>query len=167
MDNFNSFDFLKNRGLLDAFQTLERLQQTPRLKSYIDSLLGPNFWDQVMENHYYDFHKMEVFQTSDEVIVTAEIPALEKESDVHISLKGLTLLLEATIPVQNMEAQFNGLGLNRQMNNRSSRKISRSVKLPFPVKSFGATALYKNGMLEIRLPKELLADESHIGVQFL
>ena len=167
MDNFNPFDFLKDRGLFNALQTMEKLQQTPRLKSYIDSLLGPNFWAQVMENDHYDFHKMEVFQTSDEVIVMAEIPALESESDVRISLKGLTLLLEAIVPVQNMDDQSDRVFLNRQMNNQSSRKLSRRINLPYPVKTFGAKAQYKNGVLEIRLPKELLADDSHIEVQFL
>lgn len=167
MDGFNPFDFLKEKSLFGSFQSLENLQQIPWLEQYINNLLGPNFFSQVMGNQQHDFNKMEVFQTSDEVIVMAEIPALESESDVRISLKGLTLLLEATVPVQNMEAQSDGVVLNRQMNNRSSRKLSRRINLPFPVKTFGARAQYKNGVLEIRLPKELLADDSHIEVQFL
>lgn len=167
MDGFNPFDFLQNKVFFDPLHSVKNLQQIPGLKEYITNLLGQNFLSQVMSNQQTDFGKIEVFQTTDEVIVMAEIPALETENNVHISLKGLTLFLEATIPVQNMEAQFDGLGLNRQMNNRSNGKISRRVNLPFPVKSFGAKALYQKGVLEIRLPKELLADDSHIEVQFL
>lgn len=167
MDEFNPFDFLKDKGLFNAFHTLEKLQQTPWLEKHISSLLGPNFWSEVIGDQHSDFNKMEVFQTADEVIVIAEIPGLEKESDVRISLKGITLFLEATIPVQNREAQFDGVVLNRKMDNQPDRKISRKVNLPFPVKSFGAKALYKNGVLEVKLPKELLTDESHVEVQFL
>lgn len=167
MDGFNPFDFLQNKVFFDPLHSLKNLQQIPGLEQYINNLLGNKFLSQVMSNQQAGFIKIEVFQTTDEVVVIAEIPELETENNVHISLKGLTLLLEATIPVQNMEAQFDGLGQSRQMNNRSSRKISRRVKLPYPVKSFGAKALYKNGILEIRLPKELLADDSHIEVQFL
>ncbi len=164
MENFNPFDLFRDRGLFNTFQTLEELQQTPWLKSYIDSLLGNNFWAQVMENQHCNLHKIEVFQTTDEVIVMAEIPSLETTNDVQISIRGLTLLLEATVPVQT---QSDGVVLNGQLNNRSSKKLSRRITLPFPVKSFGSKAQYKNGVLEIKLPKETLIDEAQIEVQFL
>lgn len=152
MNGFNPFDFLKEKGLFGAFHSLDNLQQMPWLEKYLNNLLGPDFWSQVMGNRQHGLNKTEVFQTTDEVIVTAEIPGLENERDVRIHLKGLTLFLEATIPADSIKA---------------GRKITRKVNLPFPVNSFGARALYKNGILEIRLPKEPHIDESHIEVKFL
>lgn len=147
MDGFNPFDFIKNKGFLSIMESLDNLQQRSWLEKYINNILGPNFWSLVTENPVQDLNqkKIEIFQTTDEVIVIGEIPGLDKESDIRIFIRGMTLFLETATPADT----------------------THKINLPAPVSSFGAKALYKNGIMEIRLPKEPLPNESHVDIQFL
>ncbi len=174
MNNFNPFDgvkfnpleALKDKNVPGASFWLESLNQNPWLSKYIEDILGPDFWQKVLGKRHSHIHTS-VFETSDEVIVRAEIPGLEKESDVIITLQGMTLSLEANIPEPSVAENDRVIPLHNQIT-KGTRKLVTGIKLPCAVRDFGARANYKNGILEVRLPKEFVSSASHrINVKFL
>ncbi len=167
MNNFNPFEILKDKNIPGVSNWLEHFHQNPWLEKYINDILGPDFWRQVMGNQASRI-RTNIFETSDEVIVRAEIPGLERESDLRVMLKGSTLSFDATVPATNGGFGNDKVILHSKAGKQHAQKIAHSVNLPCPVRDFGAKATYKNGILEVKLPKEYVSYDSHkINVQFL
>lgn len=93
--------------------------------------------------------RVDVYETDEEVIVSCELPGLEKKEDLKIDVERL----QVTIAGQFRRGQE----IKREQYHRQERymgEFHRTVPLPAPVKSEGVKASYRNGVLEIRLPKE-------------
>lgn len=89
---------------------------------------------------------LDVYVTSDEVVLHAVLPGLPDPRHVMVSLSSPTeLLLEAFIPPRHPE----GVYLQRE---RFSGYCSRLVTLPASVRP-AALARYQDGILEIRLQR--------------
>jgi HSP20 family protein len=95
---------------------------------------------------------IDVFETKDEVVATIELPGVKKE---HIALKVSPSSLVLSVRQGQREekhcpghyeysARFEG--------------HSQTVSLPSKVLSSKAKATYKNGVLEVRVPKEKQSD---------
>lgn len=102
---------------------------------------------------------LDMYQEKDELVIKTELPGIKK-GDVNISLEGDTLTLEAEKKPTKVaeEATFYRC-------KRCFGRYSRCVSLPFPVDAEKASATFKNGLLEIRLPKAEAAKTKHIEVQ--
>lgn len=85
--------------------------------------------------------------------LAADLPGYDRD-DIDITLTGDTLQIEATR--RSTEEEVDGRYLRRE---RHERTVSRSVRLPEPVDEEGASATYRNGVLEVRFPKADPAEE--------
>lgn len=74
---------------------------------------------------------IDIFEESDNVLVVAELPGVN-EDDFHFQVKG---------DVLNIEAKG------------GHRQYRKEILLPAMVDPEGATTVFKNGIIEIRLPK--------------
>lgn len=94
--------------------------------------------------------KVDVYETENEVVATCDIPGLEKKDDVHIHINDQSMLtISGTIQRSNEIKEEN---MHKQ--ERFTGYFKRSIPLPSPVSMDGnAKASYKNGVLEIRMPK--------------
>ncbi|MDY0407067.1 Hsp20/alpha crystallin family protein [Virgibacillus sp. 179-BFC.A HS] len=104
---------------------------------------------------------VDVHETAQEVVATCDIPGLEKKEDVQLSVENNMLQINGTIRRSN---EVNEENMSRK--ERFVGQFHRSVSLPSPVSSEGVTASYKNGVLEVRMPKKHEANQSKIDVQF-
>ncbi|MCL6637973.1 MAG: Hsp20/alpha crystallin family protein [Alicyclobacillus sp.] len=105
--------------------------------------------------------RVDVRETPSEVIVTAEIPGLERKEDVDITVHENHLHLNGEIR--------RGYEENRDNLHRSERyygRFARTIPLPAPVEHTGAKATYHNGVLEIRLHKTRELTGRRIDVDF-
>jgi HSP20 family protein len=90
---------------------------------------------------------MDVYEEKDEVVVKAELPGLSKEDlDVTLTESTLTLKGEKKKEEEVREKNF-------YRSERSSGSFVRTIELPSEVKTDQTKASFKNGILEIRLPK--------------
>ncbi len=90
---------------------------------------------------------VDVIETADTVVVKAEIPGIEpKEVDISVSNETLTIKGE-----KKEEKEEKGKTFYRV--ERAYGSFSRTVSLPSAVVADKAKAEYKNGILEIILPK--------------
>ncbi|GIM46254.1 heat-shock protein Hsp20 [Collibacillus ludicampi] len=95
-----------------------------------------------------EFPKTDIHETPTEVIITAEIPGVEKKDDVKITVHEDHIHLSGKVERVTEQHEEN---IHRQ--ERFYGHFSRTLSLPSPVDEAGAKASYKNGILEIRLPK--------------
>ena len=90
---------------------------------------------------------VDVYETEDEVVVLAELPGVNKENIiVDASEDSVRISAEVKKEVEEKERGY----LKRE---REYLGFRRTVSLPVKVDPKGAKATYKNGILEIRLPK--------------
>jgi HSP20 family protein len=92
--------------------------------------------------------RVDVFQTEDEVTAVAEIPGLETKDDVEVTVTENTLTLRGEIK-RTYNREEEGLFHNE----RFYGAFNRTLTLPSEVKPEEAAASYKNGVLEVRMPR--------------
>lgn len=90
---------------------------------------------------------VDVVETNDTVVVKAELPGMEPK-DVDISVSGGKLTIKGE---RKAEKEEKGKTFYRM--ERCYGSFSRTIELPASVEADKAKADYKNGVLEITLPK--------------
>ncbi|MFA5353054.1 MAG: Hsp20/alpha crystallin family protein [Thermodesulfovibrionales bacterium] len=90
---------------------------------------------------------VDIFEEGDDVVIKAEIPGMKKE-DLDVSLTEDTITLSGEKKSEEKVEKKNYHRLER-----SYGSFSRSFRLPEGVQTDKAKAGFKDGVLEIRLPK--------------
>jgi HSP20 family protein len=102
---------------------------------------------------------LDVYEQKDDLIVKAEIPGLTKD-EIDISLEGNTLTIRGE---KKKEEEVKEEDYYRC--ERTYGAFSRSIELPLAVHTDKVNATFKNGVLEIRLPKTEEAKKSVVKVK--
>jgi HSP20 family protein len=90
---------------------------------------------------------LDVYETKDDLVVSVELPGV-KEKDVHLSIVGDLLTLRGQRqPASDVREE------NYHRIERWNGGFERHVQLPIPVQTDRIRATYRDGVLEIRLPK--------------
>jgi HSP20 family protein len=90
---------------------------------------------------------IDIYETKDDLVVAAELPGV-KEKDIHLSIAGDMLSLRGQRgPDHQMKEE------NYHRIERWSGSFERHIQLPIPVLADRVRASYRDGVLEIRLPK--------------
>ena len=90
---------------------------------------------------------VELYETKDDLFVTLELPGV-REKDMHVSITGDMLAVKGE---RRFESDVKDEGYYRL--ERGYGKFERSIPLPIPVQADKVKATYRDGVLEIRLPK--------------
>jgi HSP20 family protein len=101
---------------------------------------------------------IDLSETDEEFIVRAELPGLDPRG-VDVSLVGRTVTLKGEKRQERKEA-----GESYRLMERSYGSFTRTVELPTDVNAGQAEATYRNGLLEVRLPKTERAKPKKIEV---
>jgi HSP20 family protein len=90
---------------------------------------------------------IDVYETRDDLVVAVELPGV-REKDIHLSMTGdvLSLRGQRGIAADAPEESYHRI-------ERWSGTFERQVELPIPVQADRIRASYRDGVLEIRLPK--------------
>ncbi|WP_019536640.1 Hsp20/alpha crystallin family protein [Paenibacillus ginsengihumi] len=111
--------------------------------------------------HVFGHLNVDVYETGHEVVATCDIPGLEKKEDVSIDVDRNVLTISGTV---NRVNEVKEEHMHRQ--ERFAGRFHRSVTLPHDVSPEGIKATYRNGVLEIRMPKQQGDTRKRIDVQF-
>jgi len=102
---------------------------------------------------------VELSEDKEQVIVKAEIPGLKKEDvQVHLSDSVLTISGERKEELEKKEKGY-------YYSERSYGSFNRSIQLPTEVRIDKASASFKDGVLEIRLPKTEQAKQREVTIK--
>ena len=102
---------------------------------------------------------MNVWANEDGLLVTAEVPGVKPE-DIEINVIGETLALSG-----QRQPDEAGEDVRYHRQERGYGKFSRTLQLPFPVKVDGIDATFKNGVLNIHLPRSEADKPRRISVK--
>jgi len=104
--------------------------------------------------------KVDVAEKNGAYLVTAEVPGVKKE-DIHVSVDGAQVTLEAEVK-QEREAGKDERVLHVE---RVYGKATRSFTLPQEIDEAKVDAKYRDGVLELSLPKKAAAARKQITIQ--
>jgi HSP20 family protein len=103
---------------------------------------------------------VEVVENDGAYVVTADLPGVKKE-DIHVDIDGAQVTLSAEVK-REKEAAEGGRLLHSE---RSYGKLSRSFTLPQELDDAKAEAKFRDGVLELTLPKKAAAARKAITIQ--
>jgi Molecular chaperone (small heat shock protein) len=130
----------------DPFREMDRLQnEVNRLFEGYTSMPGDRS-SSGLSNRLWS-PAVDVAENENEIILRAEIPGM-KQDDIDIELTGDTLTLRGERKFENEERKENFVRVER-----SYGRFQRSFTLGVPVQHEKVSATYRDGLLEIHLPK--------------
>ncbi len=101
---------------------------------------------------------VDIYETDLDVVVKAELPGVNKE-DIDVTIKENSVHLKAE---RKEEREDKTESIHRV--ERFYGRIERVIPLPAEVKPEEAKAEYKDGVLEIRIPKVKVSKEAKVQV---
>jgi HSP20 family protein len=104
--------------------------------------------------------KVDVAEKNGAYLVTAELPGVKKE-DIQITIDGAQVTLAAEVRRENAAAQDERV-LHTE---RVYGKVSRSFTLPQELDEAKAEAKFREGVLELTLPKKAAAQRKQVTIQ--
>jgi len=106
-------------------------------------------------------YRVDVEETSSKVVVTAEIPGIESKEDLNIQVNESILTIQGEVKhIQHDEER------SRRHSERYFGTFTRKITLPALVKTDGAHASYRNGILELTFLKDQHPAARRIEVDF-
>lgn len=135
-------------------------RQLSQIKKEFDQIFSrmPSLIDR---ESFFDGIRVDIEETENDVIVSCDLPGLESKDDVTITIDQQMLHISGMIKREEKTSQGN---MHRQ--ERITGRFHRTISLPSPVSEEGAMATYKNGVLEIKMPKIKNENRKHIDVEF-
>lgn len=142
----------------------DRFKQLANIRKDFDRLLAAfpfdmNFFDNMLGN--FGNMKVDVHETATEVVAICDIPGLEKKEDIQIDVAHNVLSISGSMNKATEVTDENMFRQERYMGN-----FHRSISLPSPVSRNGVKATYRNGVLEVRMPKTTQVIDHTIDVEF-
>ncbi len=133
-------------------------RQLESLRHGMNSLFNEGFFNypQTLQSP-----KVDIYDSGNEVVASCEIPGLEKKDDVRIEIRDDILSISGTI--QRSE-EVGDEQMHRK--ERFMGRFQRSIRLPHNVSPDNSTASYKNGILEIKMPRATAGNQKVIDVSF-
>ena len=104
--------------------------------------------------------KVDIAEKNGAYAITAELPGVKKE-DIHVGIDGAQVTIEAEIK-REKEASKDERVLHTE---RVYGKVMRSFTLPQEVDESRAEAKFRDGVLELTLPKKAAAQRKQISIQ--
>lgn len=143
----------------DPFREMDRLQnEVNRLFEGYSSVPHHEQRDNHRSNNRLWAPSVDVAENGSELILRAELPGM-KMDDIDIELIGDVLTLRGERRFDNESASENYVRVERAYG-----RFQRSFTLGFPVEHDDVNASYRDGILEIHLPKSAQAKPRKIAV---
>src|ERR671930_2660752 len=118
------------------------------LRSVFSDLFDDNFDRSGMQLNISKWYPaVDVLESKDSYLIRAELPGMKRE-DIKVEVKDGTLVLSG-----ERKSEEPAEGVEYRHLERVDAKFWRSFSLPETVKQDGIEATYKDGVLEIRVPK--------------
>jgi HSP20 family protein len=160
IQNWNNIFENKQGGLNMSLVPYDPFRQLSNMRREFDRFFSelPISFD---NEHGIGGIRVDVHETENEIVATCDLPGLEKKEDVDIDIQNNRLSISGSIKRTNEIKEENMLKKERY-----TGRFQRMITLPSPVSHDGVKATYKNGILEITMPKVAKDVKKKIDVSF-
>ncbi|KAF6509694.1 Small heat shock protein [Geobacillus stearothermophilus] len=119
----------------------------------------PSLFTHMDEQHWMP--RIDMHETANEYVVSCDLPGLERKEDVHIDVQNNMLTISGTIQRQHDVRE-------EQMHRRERffGRFQRSITLPADAATENIRATYKNGVLDIHIPKTTTGTKKRVDIEF-
>ena len=133
---------------ISPFEEMERMFEPFRRRGWMrPSQWEWPSWSETVMPFGGHVPKVDVIERDDEIVIRAEIPGVDKK-DLEVSVTDNTVTIRGS--TRHEEKEEKGEYYRRELTQGS---FSRTVTLPSGVDGDKATAVFKDGMLEVKAPK--------------
>ena len=150
-----------NRGSGTGMARWDPWNEFTRLRSEMDSLFGSLFGQtpRLFEGIRTFTPAVDLYETAAEVVLNAYLPGMSRE-DIHVEVTGNTIHISGeskpNVPEKDVTVHLVQGGYGR---------FDLQYSLPAEVDANQIRAIYRNGILEVRLPKAESAKPKPVEVQ--
>ena len=144
---------------LTAFKNLEHKVESMFQRMWQDPFHHEKIPDLFSYGSFTNMPKMDVIDRDKEILVKAELPGIDKK-DLDISITNNQLVIKAKTCHEEKEEK--GDYLKQEI---SKNEIYRSVLLPADVDDSKVKTSFKNGVLELTIPKQEKSHRRKIAVE--
>lgn len=131
---------------LSPFEELERRIEDFFRRSF--SIFGPTWWPRLRLPEFEEITpSVDIFEEAEDVVVKAELPGMKKE-DIEVKLTDNTITISGEKKKEEKIEKKDYYRLER-----SYGSFCRAFSLPVEVQTDKAKAQFKDGILEVRIPK--------------
>jgi HSP20 family protein len=131
------------------FQNMMKQMPQDELKTYHNMDWEQMFGKQLFESKALEYPRIDIYETQQEVVAVVEVPGIESAQEVKLNIRPDSLTLSGSLT-----GRFKAIKEDRfYLNERFRGTFERTVSLPARVRPQQARAIYKNGLLEIRIVK--------------
>lgn len=134
------------------------LAEIERVRREFDRLFDEFFGVPDTTKDYILSPAIDVYETDKDVVIKAEMPGVKKD-EIEITVKDNFVHIKAEKKEEKEEKKENIHRVERYYG-----RVERLIPMPTDVKSEEAKAEYKDGVLEIRIPKEKTSKETKIKI---
>jgi len=156
----------KEQGALVQREEMQPVSPFAEMDKYFEnffrtpfSMLSNPIMQSIMPKAVDMAPSVDIFEEGDDVVVKADIPGVKKNDlDVTITENSLTISGERKQEKKVKEKDYHRV-------ERSYGSFSRSFRLPENVNGSKAKAEFKNGVLEVRLPKTKESKQKKVEIK--
>lgn len=105
--------------------------------------------------------RVDILETETEIVAVCEIPGIEQKEDIHIDISDNVLIISGNL---RRWREVEDKSLHRR--ERYVGSFTRSVSLPVAVTDDEIRATYRNGLLEVHMPKSEKTRGRQIDIDF-
>jgi len=138
----------------------EPLRQLDHFRREMNRVFSEGF-PNLFENESIGVPRVDVHENEHEVVVTCDLPGLQSKEDVDIDIESNRLTIRGTINRNNEVKEEHVHRIER-----FSGSFHRTITLPTSVQEEQVKATYKNGILEITIPKQTSSQKKKVDVEF-
>jgi len=132
---------------ITPFDEIERMMDRMFADFFPRSFLQPFGWRGTLAEWEPLIPRVDVIEKDDQIVVRAELPGVRKE-DLDVAIRDTMLTIKAD--THSEEEEETGQYFRRE---RRTGSFSRTLTLPAEVESSKAKASFRDGILELTLPK--------------
>ncbi|MEJ2253072.1 MAG: Hsp20/alpha crystallin family protein [Nitrospirota bacterium] len=143
-------------GAPSLFEEMDRMFETFFGRRFGRRWLPSPRWAETVETA---FPAVDMYEDDDQVVVKAELPGVRKE-DIDVSVDDTVVTISGEKKMQEKVQRKDYYRVER-----SYGAFTRSLPLPAEVQSDKATAAFKDGVLEVRVPKTAAAKEKKVQLE--
>ncbi|TCT26679.1 HSP20 family protein [Melghiribacillus thermohalophilus] len=142
----------------------EPFRRLEHMKRELDHFFSNDFPSLTFRDEFkpiFQTPRADVYETEKEVVARCDLPGIENKEDVRIEVDTHSLTISGKISRTRevKEEKF-------MTQERHEGSFHRTIPLPASVSSEGVKATYKNGVLEVRMPKTGDEQKRKIDIEF-
>ncbi len=132
------------------------------IQDKVEEIFGSDAWNQINEMIPRRGPAVDAYTDNNEIIIMVETPGLSTSDKINLKLRGYRLIIQGTIPYPMLNE--GDMYIRKE---RFSGDFIREIELPHDIAPDGRIkAFYKNGVLEIHVPRISSDDDKNIQVDF-